>query len=414
MRPARPCKTLHTLAVLAAASCASGPEPIDWPTPEPSVRYAASATSAPGGAGKELRLRWFATRTEPRGLAVSQAASAILADRGEPFRGRTLLPIGSRWLSASDLELFERGGLDDPMTTQVVATASAVLAPGLVTVLEPASPPLPGMRLEPSTEAGEPLRVLLEITADADGSREAVLIDDAMRTGGAAALFVPVEALAPGGLLVAITSVADANEARVAAARAAAAAAGRPPAVLPSPRAQAWALAGAAVGARNRRPALLALVAPLQLQRATDMLLVADEPALAAVTPPMTATDADSPGVSWALERALWQALLPRMERDDLTPAMRAAASRNLGAASSDTATLRLLLETSGDGDAFTRGLREANIHALDDHRASDRAAALRFLAARGSAPDGYEVMMDRSGRRRVVRRLLQALEGER
>ena len=102
------------------------------------------------------------------------------------------------------------------------------------------------------------------------------------------------------------------------------------------------------------------------------------------------------------------------MERDDLTPAMGASASRHLGAAASDTATLRLLLETSGDGDAFAHGLREANIHALDDHRASDRAAALRFLAARGSAPDGYEVMMDRSGRRRVVRRLLQALEGER
>ena len=121
-----------------------------------------------------------------------------------------------------------------------------------------------------------------------------------------------------------------------------------------------------AVGARNRRPALLALVTPLQLARAVDMLVVADERALIAVTPEMTATDPDSDDVAWQLERALWRALMPRLERHELTPAMQAAAVRHLGALADDPATLSLLLQTCGDDAAYRQALTSENVPPSD------------------------------------------------
>jgi hypothetical protein len=388
------------------------------PSLAPSIRYVEAPNEAVTGRGRAVEVRWIAILAEPSGPAVSQAAAVILAERGEPFRARSRLPIGSRWLRGPELD----AALRDPShrapnqdaLPAALASARAVLTPGLVTLVQPATPPLPQLRLEPAADQAGPVRVLVEIDDDGRGGREVLLIEDGLPNVGAAALFVPTEALAPGGLLVVLEARGDAEPSRVqAAAAAAAAATAAAPSAPPSPRAQAWQLAGAAVGERNRRPALLALVAPLQLQRSTDMLLVADEAALAAVTPPMTATDADGPDVRWELERGLWRALMPRMQRDALTPAMRAAAARHLGAAASDTASLDLLLDTCTDEPAFTQALLRANVRALDDHSAADRAAALRFLAARGHAPADYDPMMEPTKRRRLVRRALARLERE-
>jgi hypothetical protein len=124
----------------------------------------------------------------------------------------------------------------------------------------------------------------------------------------------------------------------------------------------------------------------------------------------MTAVDPDGPDAGWQLERAMWRGLLPRIERHALTPALRAAVTRHLGALPEDPAALALLLETATDGSAFAQRVREENVVALDDRSASLRATAFTFLQSLGVDVPGYDPMAAPAQRRAAVRRHLRSL----
>jgi len=280
-----------------------------------------------------------------------------------------------------------------------------------VTLLLPQRPPLPLLRLERYAGAPGTLDAILMSTEDGGLSREAVFIEHALDEEAAGALFVPIAALAPGGLLVVVTPAGPADAIQVTAAGALADASAPTPEPAASPRALAWRVARDAVGARNRRPALLALVTPMQQTRAIDVLVVADERALIDVTAPMTAADADAPDAGWQLERGLWRGLLPRLERDALTPALRATVTRHLGALGSDPAALSLLLQTCDDDASFEAGILEENLIALEDRSAAARTTAHTFLQRAGRAVAGYDPMGAREDRRAAVRRHRRAIE---
>lgn len=404
--------TFHIALAGALAGCRTAPPRLPIEPAQPAVAYERVAIEHDLAPALKLQVQTYAVTDTPTGEAVAQAASAIVRDRGEPFRGRSRLPIGSRWLRAADLATWrERDGHGDPEREQLLGSAEAVSAPGLVTAIQPQRAPLPLLRLERVDDAPGALDAILMSTEDGGLSREALVIEHALNLQAAGALFVPVASLAPGGLLVVVTPAGPAEEDEVTAAGALADASAPPPVVPASPRALAWRVARDAVGARNRRPALLALVTPMQQTRAIDVLVVADERALMDVTAPMTAVDADAADAGWQLERGLWRGLLPRLERDALTPALRATVTRHLGALGSDAAALSLLLETCDDGGRFDAGILEENLIALDDRSAAVRTTAHTFLQRLGGAVPGYDPMGPRDGRRAAVRRHRRAIE---
>ncbi|MFN3244874.1 MAG: hypothetical protein ACE37K_25460 [Planctomycetota bacterium] len=404
--------TFHIAGFAMLAGCSSPPKPLDLLPLTPTVTYQRVPHARADGQALAYSVRWLAVADEPTGEAISQASSAIVRDRGEPFRGSTRMPIGSRWLDAEAVAGWQADdGRGDPLREQQLATADVVLAPGLGTLLPAAAAQLPQIELHLDKDHTGHVNAMLDVPADEGAGREVLVIEPAATADGPGALFVPTDDLRPGGLLVlfAPTGAAADDAVRDAIAIADADPAPEPPKI--SPRRKAWQVAREAVGARNRRPALLALVSPLQLERAVDVLTVADERALIAVTKGMTAADADADDVAWQLERGLWSSLMPRLERDELTPAMRASVTRHLGALVGDPASLSLLLETCDGREAFTRGIRDENVLALDDRSAAVRITAQTFLATRGVEVPGYQPMAARKQRRRAVRHYLQAQE---
>lgn len=392
--------------------CSSPPQPLALAPLTPKTEYRRVPHARPDGRPLSFSVRWLAVRDEPAGQAVSQASSAIVRDRGEPFRGRTRMPIGSRWLDAAAIARWRReASRGDPLREQLLATAEIVVVPGIGTRLPAAALDLPDIQLHLDKDQTNRVHATLDVAADERVGREVLVIEPGMTATDPGALFVPTEGLLPGGLLVVFAPTGSAPEDATAAAVAIADAASAPQPPAVSPRAKAWQVAREAVGERNRRPALLALVTPLQLTRAIDVLVVADERALIAVTSDMTAADADDPNVAWHLERGMWRALMPRLERDELTPAMRAAVTRHLGAIVDDPASLSLLLATCRDCDEFGRGVLEDNVLALDDRSAAVRITAQSFLSTQGVVVADYDPMAERKQRRKAVRRFLTAQE---
>jgi ligand-binding sensor domain-containing protein len=110
----------------------------------------------------------------------------------------------------------------------------------------------------------------------------------------------------------------------------------------------------------------------------------------------------------------MWQALIPRLERDELTPSLHSAATRHLGAIFDDASTLQLLLKMSRDSESFARGLLEENLAALADRSAAIRVTAVTWLHGQNVAVDGYDAMGSKVDRRRAVRRYLTAQEAAR
>src|SRR5690606_27894592 len=180
------------------------------------------------------------------------------------------------------------------------------------------------------------------------------------------ALFVPDRRTPGGGLLLVLLPATEATAEELAAATQVAndkLATGDQPPELP----MAWQVAKRAIGERNRRPALLAVVTPLNLTRVVDLILAADEPALIAMSEQLGQVDPNSEQVNWLIESAMWRALLPRMERDELPAPLHAACTRHLGALGQDASTLLLLLRTANDGKAFVEAIIDENLAALGD-----------------------------------------------
>lgn len=355
-----------------------------------------------------IRAEVFAVAAAPQGTAVELAAATIAADRGAPFRGRSRLPIGSRWLAADDARAWrDLRANPDPTRRQSLGTASGVVAGDVRTWIHVDDTPLPALQL---TRVAAGVAATL-ITAGLDATEE-LSIAVPVEPDASAAVFVPGGVGASGGYVLEFSGVGapdpgEAEEASVAARRRAA----DPQTVADRPA--AWRTALAAVGEHNRRPALLALVGPLDLPRVVDLVLAADEPALVAMTAALTPLDPFADGVAWRIERAAWQALLPRLERDDLTAALAAALSRHLGAVADDPAQLMFLLQVAGDCAAFAGALHEENVAALGDRSAAVRVRANAWLAARDAAVAGYDPLGDERSRRRALRRYRARLAAE-
>lgn len=461
------CTTFHIagLAALLASSCQAPPKPLALPSATLSVDYERSTLATAENAPDAARLvELYAVSGAPTGTPVALAASAIVSDRGTPFRGKTQLPIGSRWLGPSDVQAVLDGlHLQQPWQVQKLGATSAVLHGQLVTSVfvgpalvgpgfpDPSSPNpssadpssadpssmadptkttdsatsqpsvLPTLRLQHSPSglratlstdpSTEPAALPLANSPDSDPpEREVVVLSGAIADTEAVGLFVPDPRVPGGGLLLlALPTDAPSSEAVATAIETANNKLAGNREAPPQP--MSWRVAQRAVGERNRRPALLAVTTQLELPRITDLILASDEPLLIAMCKQLELVDGTADRLAWPVEASLWQALIPRMERDELTPSLRAAAIRHLGALADDASTLALLLATSRDDASFAKALVDENLAALADRSAAIRVTAVRWLQGKQIEVDGYDAMGSKAERRRAVRRYLTALE---
>ena len=403
------CPPRILLALSLAGACHTPPPPLDLPVRQPEVQYRHGAPSNAGltdrvdavAAPRRFAVELYAVTDAPPGTAVARAAAAIIRDRGVPFRGRSRLPIGARWLSADAVRgwLLQRDDLD-ASRLQVHGDSEALLDASLVTWLSVADTAMPRVRLQPAVDGA---RVSLLTPADELEPREELTIAKPIAPGDDAGLFVPNAPLGLGGFLLLLRAQDAPDAAAIAAAVAQADAAQTTPTADRLP--EAWQVALSAVGERNRRPALLALCKPYGVPRALDLVLAADEQTLINITDALRPLDPSAEGIAWQVERAVWRAVLPRIERGEAPPPLFAAAVRHLGALGDDAATLDLLLQTSADEAAFAGALREENLAALDDREAAARVAAHIWLLDKGVEVAAYDPMADRRTRRRALRR---------
>ena len=420
--------TFHiaSLALLSLSACQSAPKPLSLSVATLTVDYdlAAAANSSPPAASA-CAVRLLAVRGSPPGTPIAQAAAAIVVDRGTPFRGKSQLPIGSRWLNPEQTQAWleqlatrpvgsqqQLGLVKAVLRTDLIVSIRATDAsnPSLATVAE-----LPILRLQHST-SGWQISLLTPEAAEVRNQWQAepahapqltaqheVLALQGTLGDREVALFVPDPRIPDGGLLLLLQPSDSATDELVAAAdQTARAKQPTPPATAPLP--VAWQVARSAVGEDNRRPALLACVTPLHLDRGKDLILAADEAALIAMTEQLGRVDAKSEQVAWLVEIAIWQALIPRLEREELAASLQAACWRHLGALASDASTLQLLLKMSRDGESFLRGLVEENLAALADRSAAVRVAAVTWLHGQGIVCAGYDAMADKNERRHALR----------
>ncbi|MCB9877212.1 MAG: hypothetical protein H6835_06365 [Planctomycetes bacterium] len=400
----RRCAVGVLLAALPACHIAT---PLALPPVAPSASWSADTTSAelmPRG----LVVALFALAQPPEGTPITLAAAVIGSDRGAPFRGRSRLPIGTLWLddaaARTQLTALQTA---TPAQAQQLGDATAFVVNGLCTTLAAPDTPLPQLQLRPHTDGIEvqlvtPLADDAASAADPDAAgHEHLTIAGRLGETDTAGLFVPAPAIAGGGYLLTLLPgpppAAEEVEARRTAARPTA------PAEAAAPASAAWQVAMRAIGEQNRRPALLALLTPPDLQRAADVVLAADERGLIAITRALAALPPEQREQPWPLERAVWTGLRPRIERDDLTPALRASLVRQLGALDDDPSTLSLLLDTSVDCGAFAAALREENVVALDDRSAALRVVADDWLRRNAAAVPGYAPLADKAVRREAL-----------
>jgi hypothetical protein len=383
--------TTSWLGLIVLAACRSALPPLDLPAATPHIAYQRAAARPTEAVPLAVAVEWFAVRPGPTGPAVDLAAATIAADRGRPFRGASSLPAGSRWLHGDQLAAWRA----DASQRQSRGTAEAVVAADLVPTIT-AGPGLPELELLPAT--ADTVQVVVIARAE-DGTRERMALAPSLAIGAEGLLFVPVAPSAGYGgeaLLVAIRGPAALAQAAAVRAAAAATHADAPPAD--------WQLAQRAIGEHKRRPALLALARERASARCLDLLLVADEAALITITEQLALVAEPQLAAPWPFERAVLLALVPRLERDELGPALRAALRRQLGALGNDAGTLRQLLTERADLDAFAHGLRDENLAALADRATAPRVAAHDWLQQHGGSVPDYDPMAPATARRAALR----------
>ena len=381
----------------------------------------------------------YAVAEAPVGIPVALAAAAIVTGQANPFRGKTQLPIGSRWLAADDANRWLKSR--DQLTSweqKPLAATQAILLPELMTSvvfkIGPRSPdgvtrPMPVLQLQqfagelratlstlPAPPAATASQARTQAEQTAKDVKEVIVIAKDLSPAEPFAVFVPDLRLPGGGLLLMTRPCDLPDEAAIAAAMQIATAKLSTPAITASVP-LSWLLAQQAVGERNRRPALLAVATPLRLDRSVDLILAADEPALIAMTKQLAmikAAAASPTQVKWQVEAATWQALIPRMGQEDLPPALRAASRRHIGALANDASTLQVLLKACEDADMFTEHLIEENAAALSDRSAAIRVAALEWLKSQKITVDGYDPMASKTERKKSIKQFFKARQAGR
>lgn len=391
---------------LLLVACATPPAPLPTEPAPPDVvpLRTVPPADAPGtprqeGLAAVVHVEVLALRDPPPGSSVELAAAAIRSDRGQPFRGASELPIGTRWCAGPELRAH-LDGLASPDQRTELGADRLLVAPLLGALLQFASPTLPRLRLETN---GDTLVATVIAPEPPASARQELPLQQPLGLGDTALLYVPAEdpvgrAAGHGlGLLVAVLE--RATDAQVDAALAAA----TPPAAMP-PESPLWRQAIAAIGEHNRRPALLALTQLHRLPRCTDLLLAADERALVEITAGLAALPIEAREQAVRIEAAVLQSLLPRLERDDLPPGLTAALRRQLGAATDDTFELRRMLADCRSGDEFTAMLIEENREALTDRSAAVRVRADDWLRLHEAGVPGFDPLGPARQRREALR----------
>ncbi|MBM4061972.1 MAG: hypothetical protein FJ265_12885 [Planctomycetes bacterium] len=396
------------------AACAGAPVPLAEPPLAVAVHYeragwlaglmgTAPGAAAPAGApAPEIEVSVHSVTGEPPGPPVLDAAAWITGSDGAVFAGAAQALGDLRLLLGEPAaEKLRAAPGAPPHAHQRLHGSRATAVPGLATVLRAQG--LPDFVL---TDAGGAVRFALRGPA-----RELLVVADGLGAAGAAAvLFRRAPAAGRPGLAIALRRLGDADPATVAAATAQAearqATVDRPgAATLPRQFAQAR----AAVGERNRRPALLALAHRLQLEAVEDLLLAVDEATLVAITAALPdPTPPGAPDLPWRVAREVWTASGAAAQRG-ASPGLHACLLRQLGALAHDPAAVELLLQTCADGVSFAAALRDGNLAALGDRRAAPRVRAHDWLAARGAAVPGFDPLLPQQARREALRRAAAA-----
>lgn len=348
---------------------------------------------------QSLHVQLLAVREPLAGPSLDASAAVITAARGAAFRGAGPLPATSVWLVGAAAHAAA-GRLAAPDVARVVAAGVAIAGRDLLAVVATTATDLPTLRAQQGADGAIWLRVG---RGDGDEPEVDVHVRDALASGDMAVLFVPAVTAGCAGHAFVLT-IAPAGADAIAAARAS----NQLAAGDDWPR--RWRIAFASVGLHNRRPPLLEIARTLGAMRARDLILIADEALLIEVSErlarELTPADADAP---WPFERALWRAVLPRLERDELPDALYAACLRHLGAMADDTGALRSALDGSADAVAFVRAVREDNVGALTDRDAAWRTRGLDWLRRQGVAVPGYDPLADDAARRAALRAFLDA-----
>lgn len=363
-----------------------------------------------GGAPKSLQIEVFALRTAPAGRSPEAFARSITAEAGSPFRATANLPLGSAWLEPGDARALRAclvtEGDPAQRTGQQLGAASAFVLAGAQTVVTTSLPRLPVVRLD--NDAGR-CRVRIDVTAPGDGGVHHLTLRDPLPDEGPCALFVPAVpgATFAGHALVLTAAAGPADPAAAEAAFSRARTDAPPPAA--STAAQEAGIAASMVGEHNRRPALLAIARSLALPACIDAILSADEAHLAAITRGLGSTAADDPERPWRFEAAVWSAMLPALQHDELPFGLRSCLLRHFGALGGDATTLQTLLAASRDAASFARAVQEENVLALASRDVVQRVRGHDWLVARGSAVPDYDPLAPVAARRQALRRHAEA-----
>lgn len=399
-----PCCLLVVAAT--AAACAAPPPPLAEPAVPCRVQYAATGASMPEpGSPQVLHIAVLALRHGVPGPSVDLAAALITGEAEPAFRGASWLPPGTRWLTGAAASSFGAALPDQAAgDVQELGRARAVLATGLRVHWSAATSGLPELQFLCTPHADGAATTLRLRSGPDQGPRQELHLAAPLDLAAPAVLFVPSPRQDLAGHAIVLHGGGPAEPTAVAAAFAAATPAPPEAPAWPAP----WRAVFAAVGEHNRRPALLAVARPLAVPRCLDTLLVADERALIDITAGLAADLQPTGDLAWPFERAVWRALLTRLERDELPPALQAALRRHLGALGDDAAALRLVTSAATDAATFLAAVREENLAALADREAARRVSGHDWLVAHGETVAGFDPLAPAAARRDALRQHAQ------
>jgi hypothetical protein len=405
---------MRRLALLwLLASCASVPEPLA----EPPLLLIARATqpnwlagllppvteahSPHDGPALQLRVLALAVRETPLGHSVQDMASMITATGGTPFPGASATLGACRMLTGPDAASWlQRAAHRPDFEVQELGRTTAIVAPEIAARITADRQPFPFTL----ASNGRAIHVVLQ---GGEGDLLAVATE-IVQAGDTAILWMPAGSDPQVRFAFGIENLGEATAQALLAAQTEANAA---PAVTAPPNPndtieRQLALAKAAIGERNRRPALLALTRRLQLPDLEDVLLCADGAALLTIANGLPEAGALPPGpeASWSFARDAWHAVATILQRDSASPALRACLLRHLGAVCYDPTTLELLLQSQPGPEPFQAALREENLTALGDRSTASRVRAKEWLAAHGIVVPGYDPLADIALRRQALR----------
>ncbi|PIE25660.1 MAG: hypothetical protein CSA62_00660 [Planctomycetota bacterium] len=107
---------------------------------------------------------------------------------------------------------------------------------------------------------------------------------------------------------------------------------------------------------------------------------------------------------SWTLERAAYQLLSKRLDRGEISEAMRGMLARHAGEAGCFPGAIPSLLEKAEDQQSFQELLITENLGFLNASQPASRIRAFDWLQRMGITVPGYEPLAERNARRKALR----------